>query len=159
MAIARRTVLKINRNAFGQLCYMADDTTAYVGVVPVRAFPMSAPDAGISLVDLRGRELAWVAHLNELDREARTIIESELKRSEFMPEISAVRNVSSYAVPSRWKVDTDRGETEFVLKAEEDIRRLSAIRFLIAASNGIQFLIPDIRKLDKTSRKRLDRFL
>ncbi|MHB0991520.1 MAG: cyanophycin metabolism-associated DUF1854 family protein [Burkholderiales bacterium] len=152
-------LLKIDRNAYGQLCYKAADDTASIGVIPVRAFPMSAPAAGISLVDLRGREIVWIAHLNDLDERARQLVEAELTRSEFMPEIIAVQAVSSYAMPSRWKIDTDRGETELVLKAEEDIRRLSDTRFLIAGANGIQFLIRDIRMLDKASRKRLDRFL
>lgn len=151
--------MKINRNAFGQLCCMVGDAANYTVVIPVRAFPMTAPDADVSLIDPHGRELVWVAHLNELDPETRKLIETELARSEFMPEIVAIQAVSSYAMPSRWKIDTDRGETEFVLKAEEDIRRLSATRFLIAGANGIQFLLRDIRKLDKASRKRLDRFL
>lgn len=152
-------ILKINRNAFGQLCCRVDDATSDAVVVPVRAFPMTAPEAGVSLVDARGCELVWIAHLNELDPETRKLIETELVRSEFMPEIVAIQAVSSYAMPSRWKIDTDRGETELMLKAEEDIRRLSATRFLIAGANGIQYLLRDIRKLDKGSRKRLDRFL
>ena len=138
---------------------MTGDASTYTGVVPVRAFPMTAPEDGISLVDLHGHEIVWIAHMHELETETRAIIESELARSEFMPEIVAIRAVSSFAAPSRWKVDTNRGETEFLLKAEEDIRRLSATRFLIAGANGIQFLLRDIRELDKGSRKRLDRFL
>ena len=76
-----------------------------------------------------------------------------------MPEIQNIRHVSSYATPSVWQVSTDRGDTEFTLKGEEDIRRLSASQLLIADSNGVQFLIRDIQQLDKGSRKRLDRFL
>ncbi|MHB1677446.1 MAG: cyanophycin metabolism-associated DUF1854 family protein [Sulfuriferula sp.] len=151
--------MKFSLNTFGQLCYTADNGEIYTGVTAVRAFPMTAPEAGMSLVDLRGHELVWIAHMNELDADTRRIIETELVRTEFMPEILAIKAVSSYAMPSRWKIDTDRGATEFTLKAEEDIRRLSATRFLIAAANGIQFLIRDLRGLDKGSRKRLDRFL
>jgi hypothetical protein len=56
-------------------------------------------------------------------------------------------------------VDTDRGETQFVLKGEEDIRRLGATSLLIADNHGIHFLIRDMFNIDKTTRKMLDRFL
>ena len=68
-------------------------------------------------------------------------------------------SVSSFACPSTWQVRTDRGETALVLKGEEDIRRLSATRLLIADGNGIQYLVRDLSRLDRHSRKLLDRFL
>jgi hypothetical protein len=46
-----------------------------------------------------------------------------------------------------------------ILKGEEDIRRLSASRLLIADTHGIQFLVRDMSQLDRHSRKLLDRFL
>ena len=153
------TALQLKRNAYGQLCYTDADGAVHEQVTPVRAFPMSAPDEGISLVDARGHELVWIAHLDELDAASRTMLDAALASREFMPEIRGIRHVSSYATPSVWQVATDRGDTEFTLKGEEDIRRLSASRLLIADSNGVQFLIRDIQQLDKASRKRLDRFL
>jgi hypothetical protein len=56
-------------------------------------------------------------------------------------------------------VETDRGPTTFILKGEDDIRRLAASTLLIADSNGIHFLIRDLNTLDQSSRKLLDRFL
>ena len=76
-----------------------------------------------------------------------------------MPEIQRVRSVSGYATPCTWQVETDRGETSLVLKAEEDIRRLAAPTLLIIDSRGIQFLIRDPAALDATSRRILERFL
>jgi len=57
------------------------------------------------------------------------------------------------------EVTTDRGPAELILKGEEDIRRLSQNRLLIADSHGIQFLVRDVGRLDRHSRKLLDRFL
>ena len=46
------------------------------------------------------------------------------------------------------------------LKAEEDIRKLASRQnLLIAATNGVQYRIPDTTRLDKQSRKFLERFL
>ena len=151
--------LHLQRNALGQLVLTAIDGTRHEGVVPVRAFPIAAPAEGISLVAPDGHELAWIPHIDELPDATRTLVEEELASREFMPEIRRLREVSSFATPSTWTVDTDRGPTSFVLKGEEDIRRLGSGTLLIADSHGIQFLIRDLFDLDRHTRKLLDRFL
>ena len=78
---------------------------------------------------------------------------------EFMPVISRIVSVSSFATPSTWRVKTNHGDTSLVLKGEEDIRRLVSPALLIADSNGIYYLIRDRHALDQNSRKILDRFL
>jgi hypothetical protein len=94
-----------------------------------------------------------------LPEASRALVREELASREFMPEIRAIRQVSSFATPSIWRVETDRGETSLVLKGEDDIRRLSPTTLLIADSHGIHFLVRDTHALDKVSRKLLDRFL
>lgn len=149
---------QLSRNAFGKLVLTAAGAV-HEGVVPVRAFPIAAPEDGISLVDGDGHELAWIDRLSELPAEARALLEDELASREFLPELRRLRQVSSFAVPSTWEVETDRGDTSFVLKGEEDIRRISASTLIIADNHGVQYLIRDLQAMDKGSRKLLDRFL
>ena len=56
-------------------------------------------------------------------------------------------------------MQTNRGDTQFVLKAEDDIRRISASTLMIADRHGVHYLIRNLITLDKHSRKLLDRFL
>lgn len=147
------------RNPLGRLVYSGEDGSIHEDVIPVRAFPISAPSEGVAIVTADGHELIWVNQLSDLPDATRTILQEELASREFMPEISKLSQVSSFATPSAWSVETDRGATTFVLKGEDDIRRLSAATLLIADSNGVHFLIRDLHKLDATSRKLLDRFL
>ncbi|MDM7463769.1 MAG: DUF1854 domain-containing protein, partial [Tepidimonas taiwanensis] len=49
--------------------------------------------------------------------------------------------------------------TRFVLKGEEDIRRLARDVLLIQDSHGVQYLIRRPLELDRHSRRLLDRFL
>ncbi|MGS0758030.1 DUF1854 domain-containing protein, partial [Roseateles sp. GG27B] len=56
-------------------------------------------------------------------------------------------------------VETDRGELQFILKTEEDIRRLADGRLLVASSHGLQLLVADRFALDRASKKLLERFL
>ncbi len=150
---------RLNRNTFGRLVFTDEAGVAHDAIVPVRSFPISNPNQGIALVDPHGHELAWIEHLTDLPEEHRTLIESELASREFMPEIKKLLKVSSFITPSTWQVETDRGEATFVLKGEEDIRRLSINSLLIADSHGIHFLIRDRLTLDRHSRKLLDHFL
>ncbi|MBI4754661.1 MAG: DUF1854 domain-containing protein [Betaproteobacteria bacterium] len=150
---------RLSRNAFGSLVLTAADGSVHEGVVPVRSFPMAAPREGISLVSADGHELAWIDRLDTVPEALRALVEEELASREFVPEIRRIRHVSSFATPSTWEVETDRGDASLVLKGEEDIRRLSADTLLVADTHGIHFLIRDLRALDKASRKLLDRFL
>lgn len=149
----------LSHNAFGRLVFTGMNGEVREGIVPVRAFPITAPDRGISLVDPEGHELAWIEALSDLPDETRKHVEADLANREFMPEIKRIEAVSSFATPSTWQVETDRGSTSFILKGEEYIRRLTATALLITDSQSINFLIRDRSALDHHSRKILDRFL
>jgi hypothetical protein len=149
----------LERNAFGRLVLTLPGGEPQAGVVPVRAFPIAAPDEGLSLVGADGHELLWIDRIDMLPAATRALIEEELATREFVPVVRRIRSVSTFSTPSTWVVETDRGDTQFVLKGEEDIRRLEAGRLLIASSHGIQFLVPDRFALDRHSKRLLERFL
>lgn len=150
---------QLQRNSYGRLVLTTENGDIHEGVTPVRAFPIAAPDEGLSLVNYEGHEVAWIDKLADLPPAMAELIEADLASREFVPEIERIEAVSSFACPSTWQLLTNRGSAELVLKGEEDIRRLSQTRLLIADAHGIQFLIRDLSKLDRHSRKLLDRFL
>ncbi|MDB5751059.1 MAG: hypothetical protein JWP65_1480 [Ramlibacter sp.] len=149
----------LHRNAFGRLVLTDAAGSAHVGVVPVRAFPLAAPQDGLSLMGPDGHELAWLDRIEALPADARALVEEELGPREFVPRIERLLSVSGFATPSTWRVQTDRGETGFVLKAEEDIRRLQGGALLVTSGEGLQLLVPDRFALDRASRHLLERFL
>ena len=153
------TVFGLRRDAFGRLVLTDAQGQEHVGVVAVRAFPISAPDEGVSLVDGDGHELAWVPRLSALDETRRALLAEALEQREFMPRLLRVKAVSSFSTPSTWDVETDRGPASFVLKGEEDIRRLGPGLLIVNDAHGVQYLIHDLMAMDRHSRKLLDRFL
>jgi hypothetical protein len=153
------SAFQLRRDPFGKLVLTNAEGEEFVGVAPVRSFPVQAPNRGISLVRDGGKEVGWIEDLETVPADIRSLVTEELEGREFMPEILQIKSVSSFATPTTWTVATDRGDTEFVLKAEEDIRRLGAFSLLIMDSHGIHFLIRDMFAIDKGSRKILDRFL
>ena len=150
---------ELARDTFGRLVLTDAQGERHVGVTPVRAFPLSAPNEGVSLVGSEGRELVWVDRVDQLPAPTQALLTEELAVRDFAPTLLKLHGVSSFGVPSTWTVSTDRGDTSFVLKAEEDIRRLEGGALLIASAHGVQFRIPDAKALDRPSRKLLERFL
>lgn len=149
----------LSQDPRGRLLLRLADGTVHEGVVPVRAFPLSAPDECIALVSTAGHELVNIARLSSLAEPARSVIAATLAAREFVPKIEAIEACSAFATPSTWRVRTDRGLTEFVLKAEEDIRRLGDGRLMITDSHGLQLEVVNQGKLDAHSRRILMRFL
>lgn len=145
-------------DALGNLVFIDRNDERHVGVYPVRAFPITAPTAGLSIMDQSGKELYWFDLEDAIPPIELQLIQEELAKREFMPVIQKISKVSTFATPSIWDVETDRGPTRIRLKGEEDIRRITGNTLLIADSNGLQFLIPDSTQLDRVSKKLLDRF-
>lgn len=149
----------LHRNPMGQLVLDLGDGVQHTGVLPVRAFPLSAPGDGLSLVGSDGRELLWIDDLDALPGPQRALVEEELAAREFQPALLRLVHVSTFSTPSVWQVETDRGRTEFVLKSEEDIRRLPDGGLLIASGQGVHYRVRERAALDRASRRLLERFL
>ncbi|MBU3610576.1 DUF1854 domain-containing protein [Polynucleobacter wuianus] len=149
---------QLMRDALGRLVFVDAKGASHIGVHPVRAFPITSPSAGIGIMDQSGKEVFWYPDVAVIPNNELQLIEEELAAREFMPVIERITKVSTFATPSIWDIETDRGPTRIRLKGEEDIRRISGNTLLIADSNGLQFLIKDSTALDKVSKKLLDRF-
>lgn len=151
--------VRFARDVMGRLAYTDDAGVVHVGITPVRAFPLSAPDEGLSIVAADGHELLWIDHLADLPEADRRLLAEELADRELMPFIRRIVAVSTFSTPSVWTVETDRGTTELVLKGEEDIRRLPGGDLLIADTHGLHYLLRDPAALDRASKRLLERFL
>ena len=152
--------MQLRRNAHGRLVVTLADGTVHEGVVPVRAFPIAAPLEAVSLVGVDGKEVHWIAHLDELPPATRALLDEDFAVREFVPQVLRIEAIDAISVPSVWTVLTDKGRTHLTLKAEEDIRKLQgAHHLLITSRDGVQYRITDTRELDKASQKFLERFL
>lgn len=150
---------RLHRDAFDRVVLIDGEGVEHAGVVAVRAFPIAAPEEGISLLDADGRELAWIDRMADCAQGERALIQQALAQREFMPVLKRLKSVSSFATPSVWDVETDRGDTRLVLKGEEHIRRLGPDLLIVNDEHGVQYLIRDLAGMDRGSRKLLDRFL
>ena len=154
------TTMNLQRDPYGRLILTTPAGQRHEGVVPVRAFPIQSPEVGISLVNTDGQEVAWIDALADLAQPAQNLIREELVGREFMPVLQEILAVSSFSTPCTWTVKTDRGQTEFVLRGDEDIRRIGTEGGLrISDNHGIQYHVHNQYALNAHSKKILDRFL
>jgi Domain of unknown function (DUF1854) len=149
----------LTQDSFGNLEITLPDGQVFQHVKVVRAFPITNPDHGFSIIDQDGKELVWFEALSELNSSEQEIVRHALEQVEFIPVIQRITNLNTYALPSIWEIETDRGNTQLKLKNEQDIRRVSSEALLITDANGIQYLIKNRKTIDKFSKKVLDRFM
>lgn len=149
----------LQRDALGRWVWTDAQGQRHEQVVVVRAYPVTAPDQGAGVMDAEGHELAWFDRLSEVEAVLQSRLREAMAEREFLPEILQLKAVSSLVTPSTWTVETDRGSTRFMLKGEEDIRRLTGRVLLVNDAEGVQYLIRDLAAMDRHSRKLLDRFL
>jgi Domain of unknown function (DUF1854) len=149
----------LERNPLGRWVWTDAQGARHEQVVVVRAYPVTAPEQGVGIMDAEGHELAWFDRLEQVPQPLQDRLREAITEREFLPEIRRLKAVSSLVTPSVWTVETDRGEARFMLKGEEDIRRLTGKTLIVSDADGVQFLIRDPMALDRHSRKLLDRFM
>src|SRR5215470_7568920 len=120
----------LSPDSFGRLVLIDADGRRFVGVEPVRAFPISHPTHWISICDGDGREVLAIESLDELAPAVRQTLESELALREFIPIIKRIVSVSVDRFPTDWEVKTDKGPTRFTVDHEEDIRLIGSNRVM-----------------------------
>lgn len=149
----------IERDALRRLVVTLPDGSRHSDVEPARAFPISAPRRFVSLRDRSGAEVYFVADLDQLPEQARELIEADLADREFLPVIQRIVRARTHTFPVELEIETDRGPIAIRITAEEDARKLPGGRVLIQDAQGMQYLILDPRRLDRASRRLLERFL
>jgi hypothetical protein len=149
----------LEHDSFGKLVLIDSAGVRHVGIRPVRAFPISDPQKGLALLNAEGHEVAWIEDLAALFPEVRVAIESELMHREFLPRIHRILSVSMVTEPCEWEVETDRGPTTLLLKSEDDVRRLDANRAIVVDAHGVHYLIENPERMDRKSRRVVERYL
>jgi hypothetical protein len=152
------TAFRLTRNEFADLVLTDADGSTHVGVMPVRMFPFTEPTRWIALVDSQKREVATIDDLGQLPEELQRLVLDELRQREFLPEIQRIVSVSSDTEPCEWKVETDRGPTSFILKSEDDVRRLAPHHYLVSDGLGQRYVVSDTRQLDSFSRRVMEEY-
>jgi hypothetical protein len=148
-----RPPFELTRNQWGRISITDNVGKQHHDVAFVPLFPITHPGNWISVITADGIEVATIITPQEIKNDSRSILEQELTLRDFVPRIRRVLSVSGTSEPCEWHVDTNHGQTKFVLKAEEDIRRLSPFEVMVIDANGGRYRVDDTRLLDARSRR------
>jgi hypothetical protein len=150
---------ELHKDAWGRLHLVLADGTRFENVKPLRLFPFSERAGWVALRDGLGQEILLVKRLADLPAHLRDLLAEDLAQHEFVPAIERIIRISGDVEPCEWEVQTDRGRTRFVLKDENDVRRLEGERALVTDAVGVRYLIHDLRALDAASRRILEQYV
>lgn len=118
-----------------------------------RSFPLSKPTEFLSIQEGDGKEIGVLRSLDELDNESRKLIEHELDRRYFTPEILQLRALKQEGGMWTFDVVTSRGATQFYVRNWRDSsHEVSPGRFVIQSVDGQRFEVPNFDALDTRSQ-------
>ncbi len=144
---------ELYRDQWGQLVFIGSNGQKHSNVTPLPLFPISKSESWISIRAADGAELACIEDPRALAADLWNLLKDELSHREFVPVIQRIVRVSGNSEPCEWQVDTDRGPTSFLLKSEDDVRRIGEHQILILDAHGTRYHIPDLRAVDVKSRR------
>jgi hypothetical protein len=126
-----------------------ENDRSWTKVAVARAFPLSDPDHYLGFLDGAGKDIGLLQDPTLLDPASRQIVDEELDRRYFVPVIERVHSVKEEFGTIYWKVETDRGEKEIIVRnLRDNIQELSASRVIITDIDGNRFEFADLLKMD-----------
>ena len=157
---------EFSRSPGGLISLKLEDGTAYERVVMFRCFPVTNADEFISVREPdskkmgRGQEIGMIRRVSEFPAEIRALIDEELSRRYFSPEITRIISVKDRFGYTYWDVETSSSNISFVLNNPfSNIRLLEDGRLFISDLDGNVYQIPDLSKLDGQSMKFLEIYI
>lgn len=135
-------------------------------VVIRRSFPVTAPDEFLSVREPdsrkkgRGAEIGMIRNIKNFDKDTEALLRAELELRYFTPVITKINSIKDKFGYSYWEVETTAGSVSMVLNSPyNNVRVLEDGRIIVSDMDGNCFLIPDPKKLDRTSYRFIDVYL
>jgi len=148
---ASNTVFYLNESGFTGMKF---NDTDYPRVNILKSFPLNYEDKFISVCDCENTEIGIIPDVNVFPEETRHLLNEDILRRYFLPEISVIEGLKQEFGYVYWKVKTDAGNKKFITtKDSSSIIPLKNNRVLIIDLDGNRFNISDYTKLDKKSYK------
>jgi len=143
--------------AHGRLQVRGSEEEEWKDVSIFRLFPLSDPEAWLSVVDKDNKELGIIRELHGWPHEPLALIREELNRRYLVPQILRVISCRDQFDFHMLEVETDRGPLRFnVRRQQENIQRPLPHRVMLIDTEGNRYDIADINQLDEESRRLLE---
>ncbi len=136
------------------------DGRIFTDLEPRRLFPLTGLQKYITLLDSEGVEKAIIRNLATLPDKDRKIIEDCLEEYYLIPKITKIIDCREKFGLLTIEVETDKGNASIEIRnIIHGIKLMYRTRVLFRDNNDNRYEIPDINRLDKKSRAKIDTFL
>jgi len=119
------------------------------------AFPYSEPARYVAFVH-EGEPIGMLLDPAELDAQSRRLLEEELSKRYHVPEIVRVLSITESNNATSWRVETDKGPRQFLVRDRHNFRRIKGGDLVIVDVDGNRFRLAQARQLDPESKRLLD---
>jgi ATP-binding cassette subfamily B protein len=136
----------------------------YHGVFALRCLPVRHPARYVSLryldIEDREQEIGLVRDIEEWPAEARQLIQEALLRRYFVHTIQRIDSINSWHNFLTFKVQTDLGDLEFIIRYAQD----AALDYgrsgkILLDLEENRYLIPDVAALPQRDRRLFERYV
>ncbi len=150
------------KNGFLALNFTKEnETKEYVRVFLHRSFPFEQLFEYIAVLDDNLGEIGIIRDINEFDENTKTLLVNELERKYYEPQIETILSLKERYGFSYWVVNTvDGRKVNFTMQDTfRSIIRVGDNKAILLDVDGNRFVINDIEKLPKKSRKKIELYL
>lgn len=142
------------------------ETEEFERVIAIRCFPVTNPNEFVSIREPnlehqgRSKEIGMIRKMSELPEDAQALLNEELARRYFTPEITKVNSVKDKFGYCYWDVETSAGRITLAMNNPYfNVRTLEDNSVFINDIDGNCFKITDPSKLDAASLRKIEIFL
>ncbi|MBQ7875923.1 MAG: DUF1854 domain-containing protein [Clostridia bacterium] len=132
----------------------------------LRLFPLHQKDKYLSVRRKaeshrdRNTEIGIIEVLDGFSEKEKELVEHELEKRYFVPEIVKVKNAKEEFGHTYWETETTAGERNFTtFDMSSSLIRISENSVMLIDVDGSRYLIPDLKKADDKAMKILDIWL
>jgi len=125
-----------------------------------RALPFSDPGRYICVADMEGKEIAVLESLEDLEEDARALLEAELGIRYFYPIVTQVKSIKEKM--GSYYLDLAIGEykkTIAIKDISKNLKQLGSGKIVLTDVDGNRFMIPDVYRIQKKSLQALEPYL
>ncbi|MFZ2280055.1 MAG: DUF1854 domain-containing protein [Prosthecobacter sp.] len=150
--------IEFAKESQGRLALVDSNGIRHTNVHPVKLFPLTEKDHWISIQSEGAREILCIEDPQSLPEPSRTLLLEALARRDFVPIIQVIHRIVRLANGHEWHVTTDRGDTSFEVETDESIQPLGHGRLVVVDRGNTRYLIPNIARLDRISKRKLEHY-
>lgn len=124
------------------------------------AFPFQFTEEYIALQNEDKEEIGMIRRLSDLREEDRDLVRDALKIKYFSPKIKKILTLTERFGTTRWTVETDKGNMNFVVKdTYKSLIRVSEDRLFVCDIDGCRYEIESLKGLDKRSFSKIELYV